>query len=161
MAGLPGTGKSSLARLIGARTGAAVLDKDVIKTAALSLVSEDQLAGKLAYETAFALANHLLGQGLAVVIDSPSFYPSVPTHGQHVADERCVPYYFIECTCSDRGELTRRLRERPRLPSNPGLEILEMELETVAPAGAHLLLDTTQPIEECLARALDYLGFVA
>ena len=35
MAGMPGSGKSALARLIGRSTKAIVIDKDVLKTAAL------------------------------------------------------------------------------------------------------------------------------
>jgi predicted kinase len=158
MAGVPGSGKSALARLIGARSDAVVLDKDVIKTAALDAGADEKLAGPLAYEAFFALANHLLGQELAVVLDSPSFWETIPARGAAIAAERMVPYYFIECYCPDRGELARRLRERSRLRSNPGEEALDSPVETIAPPGAYLRIDTTQPIERCLQVALDYLG---
>jgi len=160
MAGAPGSGKSALARLIGQTTGAVVIDKDVLKTAALEAgVDDDQRAGGIAYEAAFALADHLLGQGLSVVLDSPSFYESIPAKGAAIAGARFVPYYFIECDCSDREELARRLRDRPRLRSNPGEEALDAEHETIGPPGAYLRIDTTQPLEHCLALALDYIGF--
>jgi predicted kinase len=136
-----------------------VIDKDVLKTAALQLGVEDRRAGALAYESFFALGDHLVGQELSVILDSPSFYPSIPQRGQAISDTRCVPYYFIECSCDDRDELARRLQERPRLASNPGAESLEWQAETFAPAGGHLRLDTTQPIEQSLATALDYLGY--
>jgi predicted kinase len=158
MAGQPGSGKSALARLIANRTGAVVLDKDVLKTAALDAGADEQLSGPVAYETFFALANHLLGQELSVVLDSPSFWESIPARGSSIAAERMVPYYFIECICPDRSELARRLRERPRLRSNPGEESLDEAWETVAPSGAYLRVETTQPIEHCLEVALDYLG---
>ncbi len=158
MAGVPGSGKSALGRLIAKRSDAVVLDKDVLKTAALDAGADESLAGPLAYEAIFALAAHLLGQGLSVVLDSPSFWESIPAKGGAIAAERMVPYYFIECYCSDRDELARRLRERPRLRSNPGEEALELGAETVAPPGAYLRIDTTQPIERCLAVALEYLG---
>lgn len=158
MAGVPGSGKSALARLIGRATGAVVIDKDVLKSAALELVSDDVLSGWLAYESSFALADHLLGQGHCVVLDSPSFWETIPAKGAAIAQERCVPYYFIECLCDDREELARRLRDRPRLRSNPGEEALEMQAETFAPAGAYLRIDTTQPLERCLQLAVDYLG---
>ncbi len=158
MAGVPGSGKTALARLIGGATGAVVLDKDVLKTAALNVGVEDSLAGRIAYQSFFALADHILGQGQSVVLDSPSFYETIPARGKATAEERCVPYYFIECVCTDREELARRLRERPRLPSNPGVEALDAGWTTVAPPGAYLRTDTVQPIERCLAAALEYIG---
>jgi predicted kinase len=158
MAGVPGSGKSALARLIGRTTGAVVIDKDVLKSAALEAGADDTLAGGIAYEALFALADHLLGQDKSVVLDSPSFWETIPAKGAAVAAARMVPYYFIECFCSDRDEMARRLRERPRLRSNPGEEALEAGPATVAPHGAYLRIDTMQPIERCLELALDYLG---
>ncbi len=158
MAGAPGSGKSALARLIGRCAGAVVIDKDVLKTAALATGTEDQPAGRIAYEGFFGLAGHLLGQGHSVVLDSPSFYETIPAKGAAIAAERQAPYYFIECICADEAELRRRLRDRPRLPSQPSEPV---EAQTIAPAGAYLRIDTTQPIERCLALALDYLGLPA
>ena len=158
MAGVPGSGKSALARLIGRATDAVVLDKDVLKTAALEAGIEEPAAGSVAYESFFALANHLLGQDRSVVLDSPSFWKTIPPRGAAIAADRHVPYYFIECLCDDRDERSRRLRERPRLASNPGEESLDAGAETITPAGPYLRLDTTQPIDRCLALALEYLG---
>lgn len=161
MAGPPGSGKSALARLIGRRTGAVVLDKDVLKTAALEAGLEDQRAGALAYEAFFALADHLLGQDRSVVLDSPSYYETIPSKGAAIAARRHVPYHFIECVCPDAEELARRLHDRSRLPSQPVRPIDPEAWATVAPAGAYLRIDTTQPIEQCLALALEYLGIAS
>jgi predicted kinase len=155
MAGAPGSGKSALARVIGRRTGAVVIDKDVLKTAALEAGAADSLAGGIAYEAFFGLADHLLGQGWSVILDSPSYYDTIPSKGAGIAAHRRVPYHFIECVCSDAEILARRLSTRSRLPSQPG-EINESQ--TVAPAGAYLRVDTTQPLERCLMLALEYLG---
>jgi predicted kinase len=157
MAGAPGSGKSALARLIGRCTGALVIDKDVLKTAALEAGAEEELAAGIAYEAFFALGDHLLGQERAVVLDSPSFWEDIPAKGAAIAGGRGVPYYFIECVCADEEELARRLRDRPRLPSQPD-EPIAAEWTTVPPSGAYLRVDTTQPIERCLELALEYLG---
>ena len=157
MAGAPGSGKSALARLIGSCTGAVVIDKDVLKTAALEAGAEESLAGGVAYEAFFSLADHLLGQGRSVILDSPSYYETIPSKGAAIAERRGLPYYFIECTCPDSEVMARRLRDRPRLPSQPG-EPISSEWETIAPPGPFLRVDTTQPIERGLGVALDYLG---
>ena len=158
MAGAPGSGKSALARVIGKRTRAVVIDKDVLKTAALEAGLEDAKAGGIAYEAFFALADHLLGQGWSVILDSPSFWETIPAKGSAIASERHAPYHFIECFCPDRDELARRLRDRPRLASNPTEEALDAALPTISPDGPFLRIDTTQPLDRCLALALDYLG---
>lgn len=155
MAGMPGSGKSALARLIGRRTGATIIDKDVLKTAALEAGAEEELAGGISYQAFFALADHLVGQGHSVILDSPSFYESIPEKGSAIAAGRKVRYYFIECVCADRRELDRRLRDRPRLASQPDAV---HDREIVTPSGPYLRIDTTQPIERCLALALDCLG---
>ena len=158
MAGMPGSGKSALARLIGHSTKAVVLDKDVLKTAALKSGADEKLASGVAYDTFFALAAHLLGQGWSVVLDSPSFWDTIPKRGGEIAGSRHIPYFFIECYCDDARELTRRLRERTRMVSQPGEEVLDKKLETITPPDAHLRVDTTQPIDHTLSIALDYLG---
>jgi predicted kinase len=158
MAGAPGSGKSALAKLIGRCTSAVVIDKDVLKAAALAEGVDDALAGAIAYEAAFAVANHMLAQDRSVIVDSPSFYESIPHKGAKLAEGRGAGYYFIECFCPDRAELERRLRERSRLPSQPGTEAIDEERTTFTPPGVYLRVDTTKPIDECLALALDYLG---
>ena len=157
MAGMPGSGKSALARLIGRGAKAVVLDKDVLKTAALEGGADEELASGVAYDTFFALASHLLGQGWSVVLDSPSFWETIPKRGSEIAAERHVPYFFIECYCDDSEELARRLRERTRIASQPGEEVLGQDRETITPPNAHLRVDTTQPIDHTLSIALDYL----
>jgi predicted kinase len=158
MAGMPGAGKSALARLIGRSTKAIVLDKDVLKTAALEAGADEKLASGIAYDTFFALASHMLSQGWTVVLDSPSFWATIPKRGSELAAERHVPYFFIECYCDDDLELARRLRERTPMASQPGVEVLDESWETIPPPDAHLRVDTTQPIDHSLSIALDYLG---
>lgn len=156
MAGEPGSGKSALARLVARCTGAVVLDKDVLKTAALHAGADDALAGGIAYEAFFDLADHLLGQGFSVVLDSPSYFETIPAKGQEIAEERGVRYHFVECVCEDPAELERRLTGRVRLDSHP-YSISPHERVTVAPPGAYLRVDTMQPIERCLELVLGYL----
>ena len=95
------------------------------------------------------------------MLDSPSFWETIPAKGAAIAAERMVPYHFIECFCPDREELARRLRERTRLRSNPGEEALDQPSDTITPPGAYLRVDTTQSIDRCLAVALEYLGLLS
>lgn len=157
MAGPPGSGKSALARLVSRCTGAVVLDKDVLKTAALHAGADEPLASGIAYEAFFDLADNLLGQGLSVVLDSPSYFETIPAKGQAIAARRGIRYHFVECACGDRAELERRLEGRPRLESQPGPSAGEPDRATIAPPGAYLRIDTLQPIERCIELVLEHV----
>ena len=158
MAGMPGSGKSALARVLGRRSGAVVIDKDVLKSAALAAGVDEAQAGAVAYEAMFAQAGHMVGQDWSVILDSPSFWKTIPEKGAAIAADRHLPYYFIECFCPDTDEHARRLRDRPRLASNPGEEALDVKRQTFTPPGPYLRVDTTQSIQRCLELVLDYLG---
>jgi len=162
MAGKPGSGKSTLARGIGAACEAVVLDKDVIKSAALNAGAEESLAGPLAYEVLFDLARSLLGMAQSVVLDSPAFYPQIVEKGRQLAADAGASYHVIECVCLDRDELARRLSAGERLRSQPrglGQLVDAASLPGTAPfERPHLVVDTTRPDAECLRLALEYIG---
>ena len=74
MSGIPGTGKSILARRICQITNAVLLDLDVIKSSILASVENNidfKFAGKVAYEMIFKLTDSNLEIGNSVIIDSP------------------------------------------------------------------------------------------
>ena len=79
-AGLPGTGKSSLARAVARELRAVYLDKDTIKDAVIAVARElkieqgPDLAGPISYELLVVLARDNLSLGLSVVLDSPAGY---------------------------------------------------------------------------------------
>lgn len=158
MAGDPASGKSTLARTIGRALGAVVLDKDVIKVAALRAGAPEELAAPLAYEAFFDLARDLLRQGHSVILDSPAFFPSIPQSGQSLAIEADAAYRIIECTCGDPARVASRLHSRPRLVSQPAGPSDPSARPGTAPlTHPRLTVDTSRPLDQCLAEALAYL----
>lgn len=176
MAGPSGAGKSTLARALAAQTGAAVVDLDVLKSAALDAGAAWDLAGRLGYEGAWAVADSLLAQGLSVVLDSPCRFERIVAEGTAIAARRRAVYGFVECVVADAEELRRRLRGRPRLrsqmtdlgvpsPDAPADTFVAQVrafgpavLETKYPPGPWLRIDTSRPVGEGLALALAYLA---
>jgi predicted kinase len=171
MAGAPGSGKSALAQALGRALGIVVLDKDVIKSTLLDAELSWEAAGIAAQETAFALAESLLSQGVGVVLDSPSHYEVIPRRGLAVARNAGATYCFIECVCEDLEEISRRLAGRlPRRSQWSGLNVQAPDgpssaervgahrWRTYGPDGGWPVLDTRQPLPVSLATAMEYLA---
>lgn len=113
--GLPGTGKSRVARFVGKELHAPVIDKDVIKSALLERGEEDwNRSGSLAYTIIRELANELLGQGFDVVIDSPGHYQRFQAAMVAIAEEHGSEIRVIQTTCSDDDERRKRFAKRKK-----------------------------------------------
>ena len=159
MHGEPGSGKSTIARELGARLGAVVLDKDVIKTALLRSGVVEAQAGVAAYEVFHAQARALTAAGHAIILDSPVYWESVERRWLEISRAAGSAPILIACVCGDRAEIRRRLASREALESqmrapldlaqNPGAGATRFE--------PRLTLDTTRPVEESVALALDYV----
>src|SRR5713101_8820910 len=70
MRGYPGTGKSTIARLLAAALHAPLIDRDIIRQTAVDLLGDVPQVGHLSYELMFALVREQLRLGLGAVADS-------------------------------------------------------------------------------------------
>ena len=170
MSGLPGTGKSTLARHICKLTNAVLLDTDVVKSSILNSFENNidfKFASKVAYETIFSLADSNLHIGNSVVIDSPCRYDIIIAQGTSIAQKYKVPYKFIECRLAIEHlqELNRRRVMREILPSQEvNIPINEEEYikgmkSFVRPTNhEYLIVDTAHDIESYIGKVAEYLN---
>jgi predicted kinase len=159
MHGEPGSGKSTVARALGAHIGAVVLDKDVIKAALLrSGIAEEQAAAG-AYETFFAQARALAASYHNVVLDNPVYWESVERRWLEIARDAGSPPILIACVCDDRDELARRLREREAVESQPRepFDLLRHPGAVETRFEPRLTLDTTRPLAQVVHEAVAYI----
>ncbi len=108
--GLPGSGKSALARLLATERGAAWLRIDTIEQGLRDLCGfEPQGEG---YRLAYRIAADNLRAGLSVVADSCNPIELTRREWEAVAAENGAMAVNIEVVCSDREEHRRRIEAR-------------------------------------------------
>ncbi|ETX05627.1 MAG: hypothetical protein ETSY2_21825 [Candidatus Entotheonella gemina] len=176
MSGMPGAGKSTMAREIRSHIDAVILDMDVCKSAALDSGVDFETSGRVAYMTLWALARSILNQGSHVILDSPCRFQWILDNGLQAAADTGAHYRYIECITEDMATIRRRLQNRPRYRSQvrdiddlpvsteEGAEPMSAEERflywthnMVRPSQDYLRLDTSRPVANCLADVLAFL----
>ena len=167
MAGLPGTGKSTLAGRLAAALSGVVLSKDVVRAALFPppVLDYSPAQDDVAMAAVFAAAKFLLTTDptRVVILDGRTFRRTV-----QVADlfalgrELGQPVFMVECVCADEvaGErLVRDSAEGGHPAKNRNTALHATMKATAEPLLVpRLMVDTDRLTpDECLARALDYL----
>jgi predicted kinase len=163
MAGLPGTGKTTLARELAARTGGRVLSKDEIRHALFSAdeIEYSSRQDDFCLQVMLETAGYLFEKDRAriVFLDGRPF--SRRYQIGNVVDAAASlhrGWRIIECVCLE--EVAReRLEEQSALGAHPaGNRNFQLYLEVKARFEAITLsktvIDTTTPLESCVEQAL-------
>ena len=160
-AGMPGTGKTTLALAIGQLWGWPVIDKDSLKSPLLTSSIHEELAGPASYALMLELAHDLLvQQQFSVILDSPGRSPQVLERVRALTEQVGADLKIIYCTAG-RELRNRRLRSRVARPSQWKTDAgftdeQERQMFEHFPNDI-LVLDNNRPFDSCLAVALVYL----
>jgi predicted kinase len=109
--GLPGTGKTSIARELGRKLHATYLRIDTIEQAIVSCGNIDPIMEE-GYEAAYRVAAENLNLGLTVIADSVNPLDITREAWAEVAREANVRLINVEIICSDETENRRRVETR-------------------------------------------------
>lgn len=145
LAGLPGTGKTTIARALAARIGAAHVRVDTIEQGIKSAEPHRDV-GATGYVIAYRIAADNLRAGLTVVADCVNAASVSQAAWTEVAAEASHPHLYVEVVCSDEKEHRRRVEGRVPdiaghiLPSWKGVQALSIEPF----AGEYLSIDTSR-----------------
>ncbi len=167
MAGLPGTGKSTLAGCLETELDAVVLNKDRVRAALFPprvldySAAQDEVAMAAIYQAAVTILNGNPQQ--TVIIDGRTFLRS----GQlqpllDLVEKRGEELRIIECVCTD-DTARRRLEKDLTAGTHPAGNrtfalFLSLKAATESIQAPHLLLDTGKlSLAECVQRCLEYL----
>lgn len=155
--GLPGTGKSTVAARLAARTGAELLSSDTLR---MRLRRSGMLSGGTdrfgegvyrpeakarVYEQLLEIAQVHLVRGRSVVLDAGWLEQTHREHAAAMARRTYTDMIELRCDCP-RDVAARRLRDRPHTNSDATPEIALALAETRSPWPEAVELDTTEPI---------------
>ena len=167
MAGLPGTGKSTLARALAARIDGSVIGKDEIRHALFSprdveysTEQDDFVMGIMLEAAAWILGKH---PERIVIVDGRTF-------SQRYQIERALksaadlhqPWRILECVCSDETAGRRIETQASSGEHVAGNRTFDLYLDVKARfepiAFPKTVIDTDLPLEQCVSLALAAIG---
>lgn len=160
-AGLPGSGKSTIAEIIAGRLGATAISVDPIEAAILKAgIDSDQPTGLAAYLVAERMAEQVLASGQSVIVDAVNAVEPARLQWRDLADRCGVKLRVVETVCSDDELHQQRLARRTGLIAAYAVEQSIEEYSEWKGASASLpriTLDTSRPLGENIDAALAFL----
>jgi adenylylsulfate kinase len=165
MAGLSGTGKSTLAAQLAAALPGVVLNKDAVRAALFPppyteySTTQDDFVVSLLLQTAAYLLDK--APATCVLLDGRPFSKQYQVEAvvAFAATQR-TPLRIIECVTSDetaRARIERDLATGTHPAANRTFAMyLEVKARFQPIVQPKLVIDTEQPLEQCLALALRY-----
>jgi len=156
MAGLPGSGKSTVAEASAALLGLPVVSVDPIESAILSAgIDADEPTGLAAYLVAETIAESVISSVGGVVIDAVNAVEPAREQWVKLAARRGIPVRFVEVVCSDEAVHRARLEARGRQLAHiaePTWHAVEQSLDEWEPWGGEsgtvprITIDSVHPV---------------
>lgn len=163
MAGLPGTGKSTLARELAARTVGVVLDKDEIRRALFAEIEYSAEQDDFCMKVMLQTAAYLLGRnpGRHVFLDGRPFarryqLEQVIAHASAMSQT----WRILECVCTEATALRRIEEQAGAHPAgNRDFALyLRIKAEFEEITLPKTVVDTERPLEECVEKGIQAIS---
>lgn len=168
MAGLPGTGKSTLARHLAEACGGVVIDKDVVRAALFpaALIEYSTRQDDFCMSIVLQVASYMLHNDphLLVILDGRTFSRGYQVAALDLfAEELKVPLKIIECICSDETARQRLSSKRAMNMAHPAANrdyqlYLSIKARFMPIREPKLVVKTDNDLARCLTQCLTYLS---
>ena len=163
LTGLPGTGKTSVSKIVSERIGALFLCIDSIECGLKNSVLQIDPAEDAGYTAAYGIAEDNLQIGHSVIADSVNPITVTRQAWLDVADQAGVRAIEVEFKCSDLSEHQRRVEVRISKSDRRGLPTWQSVCERVydLPNSPAITIDTARKsVEECAEELMSKLRAV-
>jgi predicted kinase len=167
LAGLPGTGKSTLARAVAERLDAAILSKDAIRHAIFAppdveySTAQDDFILQVMLEAAAKLLRKRTHR--IIFLDGRTFSRRYQIDQVlHAAKKLNQPWRILECVCSDETARARIETQSASGEHPAGNRSCDLYLDVKAHFEPIMLtktvVDTDRPLEDCVNQAVQALS---
>jgi predicted kinase len=159
--GLPGTGKTTIARAAAARLRGAFVRVDEVEAAMWRAgIGQEQPTGLAAYVVAEAIAEGCLRAGTPVIVDAVNPVEEARRGWRELAQRVGAALRVVEVVCADSAEHRRRVEQRRA--DVDGHEVPTWQQVTSREyepwSEERLVLDTSSPDFDCIAAVEDYVA---
>jgi len=166
--GLVGTGKTTIARVLGRRLGLVVVSSDATRKQLAGIPVIEHRYERLGagiyspeftrrtYAEMFKRAREILWSGDSVILDASFTSAEYRLRARELAEEANADFAVVECTAPEdilRERLVRRQRERSI--SDARQDVLDLQKGLFAPVSEvpddrHIVVDTSQPVHKVI-----------
>jgi predicted kinase len=159
MAGLPGTGKSTLSRALAAELDGTVIDKDHVRSALFDSrdIEYSTEQDEFCMRVMLKVAGYLFRKdpGRKVFLDGRTFSRRVQLdRATGYASALSQPWRILECVCSEESARKRLEQDTDHPAGNRDFQLyLAVKDKFEEIRLAKTLIDTDQPLEACVDQA--------
>ena len=156
--GLPGVGKTTLAKSLAPLIGATILSSDKIRKELFSSPTYSQSEQNTVFDTMITAAKDLNDAGTNCILDATFNREQSRLEVKNRLELSDNQFHIIECSCPEDITLSR-LESRKNDYSDATVEVYQkMRIIREPVKTEHIVLDTMLPPEENARRAKDYIS---
>ena len=158
VSGLPGSGKTFLARKLSKKINAVLLSTDKIRKEIIQKPKYSLWERALVYNVLFLIAKYLLSAGTNCILDGTFNRKISRDEAIEKLDSERNDIYIIECICPE-DIIFSRLQSRKRDYSDADISVyLKMKKFYEKMSEKHLTIDTSKSLEKNLEKIMNFIG---
>ncbi len=157
--GLPGTGKTTLAKAVAEKIDAVSINSDSIRMSMLEEREYTEEEKKMIYQAMFEEAGKNLKEGKNVVLDATFYKKELRESVEEVAKEAGTGFFIVECVTHE-DLLKERIfkRKKEETESEADFEVYKKVKTQFEPIEEeHLAVDTSVELEKQIELVMNYI----